>query len=516
MSGYTLGDSPSVFLARFEGSTGTQTWLSHLGEESGTPHLAQSVAVVEGSQYGFSAAGGERGGEGGESGGSDAGAGTPVVAGEEAAGEDARVVVVGYNTSVASAGSHSSTGFTATADTNGNWAWYSASQKADRQTAIAIGGGGGRAAGQQQPGYGSESYAYVVGTVAASEASPGNYLFLDIQRVVRERSPTPAPTVRSAQQAASSPELVADPAGGASSTTGLSQGSSLWLLIIAPIFVVLSCIMTVGYVSKQCAIAFGTTQNQHHSSSGDGGGPVDTIEFSAGADGRGPRSTRSFRRGKEASSRWSDGASASPSNRSTDRRRRRDSGSGSVGGGSGSSSTGGGLAAAWPRSVAAVFRDRSSEGPPYRKLAARERPHDTRGEEDVRGRRRSSTPSSPLSMENGEVELRQVAAQQLHAPFDCPRGERSPSGGGGGGGSGYVRDTLAGPEDISHIKSAAAGWDAFEDEEVVGGAGGAGGEEGRSHMTGNPHGDEPAAGILLRPDEPPFGASPAAHPQELL
>lgn len=478
MSGYTLGDSPSVFLARFEGSTGTQAWLTHLGEETGMSHLAQSVAVVEGGQHGRVE---------GVAAGSDAGAaGAPAVEGEEVAtGGDARIVVVGFNTSVASAGSHSSTGFTAAADTDGNWAWHSASQEADRQTAIAIGGGG------LQGGSG-ESFAYIVGTVAASEASPGNYLFLDIQRVIREGTntlaPAPAPAPETAAQQALSPDAAAypDTAGGASSTTGLSQGSSLWLLIIAPIFVVLSCIVTVSYVSKQCAIAFGTRPPQRE--------PIDSIEF--GASGRDLRSTRSFGRGrgKGSSSHWNDGGSVSPSSADRQRRRNSGSGSGSV------RSTKGRRSGAWPRSVAAAFRD-SSDGPPYRKLGARERSYDARSGDGHggRGRRGSSASSSPPSADNSEVELRQVTARH-DVPFDSyPRGEGSPGGGGGGrqmsGGSGGDDgggETLAGFEDMSPSntsEAAAAGWDAFEDEGNL--VGGEGGERGLPHVTGNPRDDEP-------------------------
>ncbi|CAM9327555.1 unnamed protein product [Ectocarpus fasciculatus] len=511
MSGYTLGDSPSVFLARFEGSTGAQTWLSHLGEETGMPHLAQSVAVVEGSQYDFSL------GVGGAAEGAAAAApvssgGDPGEGGEEEAtgvGNEARIVVVGYNTSAASAESHSSTGFTVAADTSGNWAWYSASEKADRQTAIAIGAADGVSSGSSGggsgggSGSGGESFAYIVGTVAASEASPGNYLFLDIQRVVRERSQTPAPT---AQQAAAAGQetatgSAAEPAGGASSTTGLSQGSSLWLLIIAPIFVVLSCILMVGYVSKQCAIAFGTRPHPPPESLG----PID-FEEDGGIGGGGMRTTRSFRRGKKSPPpEWNDRASRSSSNGSAGRRR---SGSGGGGGKMG-------RAAAWPRSVAAAFRD---GGSPYRKLQTREREPGEGDGGGGGGRRRrekrgSSASSSPLSPENSEVEMRQVTATQQRrhrAPFDHPREEEGfPYGG---------EESVAAFEDLSRSKSgsatagagaaASAGWDAFGDEEIAGGGGGYGG---RSHMgvSNRRHGEEPPA------DEPPFPL-PAQGSQQLL
>ena len=494
MSGYTLGDSPSVFLARFEGSTGTQTWLSHLGEDTGMPHRAQSVAVVEDSQYGFSLAGG--GGAESTVPEPDAGGGAPAVDGEEAGGSgstgnDARIVVVGYNTSAASADSHSNTGFTAAADTSGNWAWFSASEKADRQTAIAIGGAGQRRQQrrQQQQGGGGgrgsdESFAYIVGTVAASEASPGNYLFLDIQRVVREGSDaTPAPA-DGLDGRAESPEAAADPAGGASSTTGLSQGSSLWLLIIAPIFVVLSCIMMVGYVSKQCAIAFGTRPPHQHE--------MDSMEFGAGA-GRGARKARSYRRSKRSASDWNDDASASPGSASGDRRRRRGGGGGGGDGGGGGR---GGRSATWR----SAFRNRDGDGPPYHELGTRKEGHDARGG-DGQGRgesRGSSAATSP----DGEVELMQVTARH-RTPYDSPRGEGSPGNGGGGGrparGAGGSRESLPGFEDFSPggtSRAAASGWDAFEGEE--GNLAGAGEREsGLSHLTGNPRDDEPTEGVLL-------------------
>ncbi len=510
MTGYTLGDSPAVFLARFEGSTGAQTWLSHLGEETGMPHRAQSVAVVEDSQYGFNLEGG--GGAESTVPGSDAGGGTLAVDGEQASpGNDARIVVVGYNTSAASADSHFNTGFTAAADTSGNWAWFSASKKADRQTAIAIGGAGGRRQQQQrqqqqqqqqrqQQGGDGESFAYIVGTVATSEASPGNYLFLDIQRVVREASAaTPAPAGGAAEQGRS-PEVEADPAGGASSTTGLSQGSSLWLLIIAPILVVLSCIMMVSYVSKQCAIAFGTRPHQQHHE-------MDSIEFGAGTVGRGVRRTRSYRRDKAPPSDWSD--DASPDNASADRRRRRDSG----GGGSGGKGRGG-RSSAWR----SAFRNRDSEGPPYRKLGTSSG-GDGRGR---RGRRGSSASSSPPSLENdGEVELRQVTARH------SPRGGGSPGNNGGSGqptrggvdGGGGGRGSYPGFEDFSPSGSggatAASGWDAFEEEGNVAGAGG--GEGGLSYLTGNPRDDEPDEGVLFNPNEPPtLDTLPDEGPQQFV
>ncbi|CAM9454129.1 unnamed protein product [Scytosiphon promiscuus] len=411
MSGYTLGDNPSVFLARFEGSTGTQAWLSELGEETGMPHLAQSVAVVEGSQFGF----GLTGGGAGESPGAAGSDGAPVVEGEEAThGDDARIVVVGYNTSAAAAGSHSSTGFTAAADTEGNWAWVSSSEMADRHTAVAIGHRQGAGAGAD------ESVAYIVGTVAAGEASPGNYLFLDIRKVVREGSDTPAPST----SAAVAQDALADPAGGASSTTGLSQGSSLWLLIIAPIFVVLSCILLVSYVSKQCSVAFGTRPPQRE--------PMDAIEYGSGGGGglsRAVRTSRSLRREKNRPSDWNERSSGSPVNGPSDRRRRRDSGSGSSGHSSGSK---GGRKAAWPRSVADAFRDRDEEVPPYRKLGMRERDRGGgggRAEGRERGQTDSTVPSSVPPLENGEVELRQVTGQS-QAPFGYPRGDDSPGGGG--------------------------------------------------------------------------------------
>lgn len=460
MSGYTLGDSPTVFLARFEGSTGTQTWLSHLGEATGMPHRAQSVAVVEGTQHGYGIAGGGGGNAASSSDGAT-GAGAPVVEGEGAAaepGNDARVVVVGYNTSEPSAESHSNTGFTAAADTKGEWMWFSVSHKADSETAIAVGGGGGGGGGGPQ----EDSLAFIVGTVAASEASPGNYLFLDIQRVVREPEPTPIPTV--ASSLTPGPTLAADPMGGASSTTGLSQGSSLWLLIIAPIFVVLSCIMMVGYVSKQCAIAFGTRM--------DSDGMMDGIEFSSSHGGdrdgglRLSGSTRALRRNGSESSRseWHDGASPP---RSAGRRKREGKGG-----------------HAWSRSAVSAFRDKD-DGPPYRKLGMKDR---ARGGSGGGKMESPSTREGGRGAHAGEVELGVTAR---HSPFDSPLGGSQDGGRRRcGDGSGDRESCTFGSHDGD------GEWEAFEGEATGGG----------SHNTGNPRDDEHMRGSN---SDSPFGSSDA-------
>ena len=480
MSGYTLGDSAEVFLARFEGSTGAQTWLSHLGEESGMPHQAQSVAVVEGNQRGFVGGAGGGGGGGDSSAASSVtGGGAPVVEGEGAEpGNGARVVVVGHNTSAASAHSHSSTGFTAAADTNGEWTWYSVSQKAERETAIAIGAGGGVG------GVGGleDSFAFIVGTVAADEASPGNYLFLDVQKVVREALPTPAPVITS--DLTPGPTTVVDPMGGASATTGLSQGSSLWLLIIAPIFVVVSCILIVGYVSKQCAIAFGTRPR-------DPDEPMGSMEFTprgvSGGGGRdhgsgkrpSSRSKRSLRRARPSvptATDWRDEGlphSGSPVAGGRRRREGKENGRG------------------WPRSVASAFRSKGDGGlgPPYRKLETK---GSGRGEELRRGGGETPLPSSRGREDGdtlgGDPEAGMTAhhggARVVSARGKGPSEEDSwvgvGAGGGGDGSGGDNRDnvTLDSPETTFE-------WDAFEDE-APGGVGGGPG----THVTGNPRDDE--------------------------
>lgn len=495
MSGYTLGDSAEVFLARFEGSTGAQTWLSHLGEKSGMPHQAQSVAVVEGNQRGFVAGsgggGGAGGGGGGGSGGGDSsaagspvnggGGGAPVVEGGGAVassepGNGARVVVVGHNTSAASAESHSSTGFTAAADTNGEWTWYSVSDKAERETAIAIGAGGG-VGGVGEP---QDSFAFIVGTVAADEASPGNYLFLDIQKVVREALPTPAPALSSGLTPG--PTASIGQMGGASATTGLSQGSSLWLLIIAPIFVVVSCILIVGYVSKQCAIAFGTRPRDPDDE------PMGSMEFTPrGVGGRdhgggnkrpSSRSKRSLRRARPSppvSANWRDEGSPHLGSPAAGRRRKE----GKEGRG-------------WPRSVAAAFRSKGDggPGPPYRKL-------ETKGGgggggdglgggggEPLPSRGRESDDS--LGGEDPELAIaapHRGGARVVSARGKGPSEEDSWVGGGGGGGGGGSGDqtnlVLDSPE-------ATFEWDAFESEASGGAGDGLG-----AHVSGNPRDDDP-------------------------
>lgn len=437
MSGHTLGDSSTVFLARFEGSAGAQTWLSTLGGETGSPYVAESVSVVEGCVPNGAAEGGA-GDEGSASDGG-VGAGAPMIEGET--GNDARVVVVGYNTSAASAESHTRTGFTAAANTDGTWTWLAVSKRADRETAIAIGAGGSGSSRE-------DSLAFVVGTVAASEASPGNYLFLDIQKVVREAVPTPPPTMTSSSTPG--PTALHDPIGGASATTGLSQDASLWLLIIAPILVVVSCILMVGYVSKQCAIAFGAELNSDD--------PMVTMEFSShGNDdrnrGRGAsRSMRGLRRSgsSESPSEWRESGGHSGSGR---RRSARDGKGGH----------------AWPRSVAASFLKKKS-GPPYRKLGTRNR--DSHG--DRGGLKTSPSGEEEGGEAGGEVELRSAAHL---SPYDySPRG-RGAHGGIGGEAEGRTR--FDSPNNGGRTA----------DQDVTGGP--AWEVEGRSHSNDNPSGDEP-------------------------
>lgn len=448
MSGYTLGDNASMFLARFEGSTGTQAWLSHMGEKSDMPHLALSVEVIEGSQGDSSAT--ESGGGGGVStsnGGT--GAEAPVVEGVESAiepGNDARIVVVGYNTSAPSADSHSSTGFTAAADTNGEWAWHSVSQKASRETAIAVGGAHG------------DSSAFIVGTVAATEASPGNYLFLDIREVVRKSSPTPPPTDASTP----GPTATVDPIGGQSATTGLSQGSSLWLLIIAPIFVVLSCILLVGYVSKQCAIAFGTRPP-------DTDDPIQTADYDyhhRGTQSRGSRLSRSAR-----APRKSGEYETGPRSGSTGRRKKGDKGG-----------------ISWARSIAAPFRDREADLP-YRKLNKKDR---IRGKGGREGRNKPVSPSQGGTSGDG-IEL---GATAHRTPYESPQGRSLGKGNSrhaGGGGDGVESD-----EDVHGVDSpnTSSEWGAFE------------GENNSGHDRQFRGASEPADGDTIRS---PFHSPQAPH-----
>lgn len=490
MSGYTLGDDPTMFLARFEGSAGTQTWLSHFGSESGSPHLAQSVTVVEGSQDSMSGAG-AGGNSGSASSGGPAAPGNPTV--EDAAtevGSEARVVVVGYNTSGASAETHTSTGFTIAADTEGAWTWHAVSTKADRETAIAIG-----SANNNRVGGADAASAFIVGTVASSEASPGNYLFLDIQEVVRVAISTPAP-VDISNQTLHPTVAVSDPIGAASATTGLSQGASLWLLIIAPILVVVSCILMVGYVSKQCSIAFGS--GSHPDSNG---GAIDynySDDQDLGEEGRASRGILALRRSESSassSSAWRDG---SPSNSGgTLGRRQRSSREGN---GSG-----------WPQSMAAAFRN-TGPGPPYRKLGT-----GARGGVGVRSRdngRRGNERGGCSSREDGEggdVELHEtnhrpsfgsargagsVAATGKNATDaesrDGPNesGAKSGEDGGSSSGSNGRRRSDRG------LRVDTAGWESL------------GGKASSDEKTGSrnpdtPHGDEPSA------DGSPFPALPA-------
>lgn len=352
MSGYSMGDSGEMFLARFEGSTGTQTWLRHFGGEGGSSHRAQSVTVVEGRHDDSGLMGGAVSGSASDSG---TGPGTPVVEqGGTEAGRDARILVVGYNNSAASAALHTSTGFTVAADTEGNWVWQAVDSEAEKETAIAIGtnrraGGGG--------GGPETTSAYIVGTVSASKASPGNYLFLDIQEVVQEGAPTPGPSV--VQRVTMRPTVAPDSIGGASATTGLSQGASLWLLIIAPILVVVSCIMMVGYVSKRCAVAFGSSPHDMD------GGNRGALDCSAHDDGQNHRDR--YPRRSIHSLRHSNGSGASSSG-------------GGGGGGDeewhdeGVPTANGGTNAYWPRTIAAAL-GKKEVGPPYRKLGSKKQGH---------------------------------------------------------------------------------------------------------------------------------------------
>lgn len=446
------------------------------------PHLAQAVVVIEGSQHGGGATDGGGGVSGsssneGEGMGGSTGAGVPVVEDEEDVadgGSDARVVVVGYNTSAASAASHSSTGFTAAANTNGEWDWYSVSHMADRETAIAVGGGGSNSGASTGHG----PFAFIVGSVASSEASPGNYLFLDIQEVVRETPPTQPPTPSSSSTPAPSVRN-ADRMGEASATTGLSQGSSLWLLIIAPIFVVVSCILMVGYVSKQCAIAFGKVAQDPHE-------PMDSMELSPhrgddGEAGVAPWRGSSRNSGRKLSAEWDDGGLPRfGSGRSKRRKKRR---------GKGETRT-------WSaRSIAAAVREKV-EGPPYRKLGTKDRVGSglgARGGED-RGdsfRREGGGSAEEEAGRGGEVEL---GVTSHHRPLSI---ESSPRRIQGRGGSPSERsDNRDGDEMLDSLGHEGVGdgsaWEAFEVEAVDSNTDA--GASALHHTNGNPRGDEPADG----------------------
>lgn len=451
MSGYTMGDSPGVFLARFEGSTGTQTWLSRLGDETDLQLIAQAVAVVEGSQRSK--------GVGPDSAvsGSDAGTmGIPVVEGGEVMerGDDARVVVVGYNRSAASAESHPSTGFTAVADTKGVWEWHTVSREAERETAIAV----GAASGNGQAG--GDMSVFIVGTVAAEDSSPGNYLFLDIQRVEREEQPTPVPS------RVPNPTLsptVAEAIGVASTTTGLSQNSSLWLLIIAPIFVVLGCILTMGYVSKQCAIAFG----KHPDALDE---PMDRMEVSSHGDRdldtHHSRARRALRRSGSYSSEWQHEAQP----RSKTGRKK---------GGEKNKQ-------AWSRakSLAASFRNRGGRAP-YQRLGVRGR---SRGNQGQMRKLSSRNKDNDEDGWEGEIEMGMTAQS---TPSGTPRGNGTAFGDRLRAGGEEERQDADDPFNAPHRlegESEEVDWAALEEEEeeeVV--------HDSRwgSYTTGNPRDDEP-------------------------
>ena len=445
MSGYTMGDSPEMFLARFEGSTGTQTWLSHLGEEPEVQLIAQAVAVVEGTHHGSDVEGGS---DSAVSGSDATVGGNPVVEGDDIAdrGSDARVVVVGYNRSTTSAMSHPSTGFTAVADTKGEWEWYTVSREAERETAIAVGTASG--SGQSE----GDSSVFIVGTVAASEASPGNYMFLDVQSVVREMQPTPPPSRQSKWTPA--PTVAVEKAGGASATTGLSQNSSLWLLIIAPIFVVVGCILMMGYVSKQCAIAFGSQPDIPEE-------PMAPMEVSSHGDRdhdvRRLRDRRTLRPSGSSPSEWQDGAKM----RSKSRRR-------------------GGEERAWTHSMVSAFRERGDRLP-YRKLGEK-----SRSRLDRLGARELSLRDEEGDEWEGEVELGVTARP---TPFDTPRGNGPASGNGlysdGSNESRGVDGPVDGPHRLEQDPKEAEWATTFENDDEVGDP------QAISNTSGNPREDEP-------------------------
>lgn len=443
-----MGDSPGVFLARFEGSTGTQTWLSRLGEETDLQLIAQAVAVVEGSQRGKSV------GLDSTVSGSDAGTvGIPVVegGGNMERGDDARVVVVGYNRSAASAESHPSTGFIAVADTKGVWEWHTVSREAERETAIAVGAasGNGQASG--------DTSVFIVGTVATEDSSPGNYMFLDIQRVERDEQSTSVPS------RVPNPTLsptVAEAIGVASTTTGLSQNSSLWLLIIAPIFVVLGCILMMGYVSKQCAIAFGKDPDALNE-------PMDRMEMSSHGDCdlemRRSKERRALRQSDSFSSEWQHEAQprSKPGREKGGEKHKH----------------------AWSRakSLATSFRNKGGRAP-YQRLGVRGRSRGNQGQM----RKLSSRGEDNEDCWEGEIEMGLTAQS---TPSDTPRrngtalGDRLRAGGEG------ERQDADEPLNVPHRlngESEEADWAALEEEEEVVHDLWRG-----SNTTGNPRDDEP-------------------------
>lgn len=451
MSGYTMGDSATTFLARFEGSVGTQTWLSHFGAETGSPHLAQSVTVVEGSLDVTGAIGGA--GSGSAS-GSTAPPGTPIVEdGGTEVGRDARVVLVGYNTSVASAETHESTGFTLAADTEGNWAWHAVNREADRETAITIGS-------SSRGGSADATSAFVVGTVSASQASPGNYLFLDIQEVVRVALPTPSPSI--GHTATVRPTNAAHSIGDASTTTGLSQGASLWLLIIAPILVVASCILMVGYVSKQCAIAFGKSSYTENS---------EVVHYSTSDDhdreiALSSRNILTLRDGSSGSADgWQEGSLASSGVMKPGRRQTgRDGGKGT----------------SWPRTLAKTFREKNA-GPPYRKLGARGH---------ARGRI-GSEPREDDEGRGGDVELHQTTQHSMVS--ESPRSEGRAGGSSENIGDPAVESSEHGRLSYDRGLRGASRWDPSEHSAMNAD------EEAGSPNNGNPRNDEPMDAVVGSP-----------------
>ncbi|CAN0032292.1 unnamed protein product, partial [Choristocarpus tenellus] len=166
------------------------------------------------------------------------------------------VVVVGYNTSEKT---HASTGFMAVCNSVGEWVWSTIDPRAKITTAVAIGPRGDEV---QLQGSGGgittdiDIAAFVVGNIVEEDTAPGMYLYLNIQEVVWEEShelpPSSSGAVPSVSPATLQPTEVLEMAGGVSSTTGLSQSESLWLLIIGPVLVVGSCIILTQMIARFC------------------------------------------------------------------------------------------------------------------------------------------------------------------------------------------------------------------------------------------------------------------------
>ncbi|CAM9993220.1 unnamed protein product [Discosporangium mesarthrocarpum] len=277
MSGNTLGDSTRAFLARVEGQTGNQTWLQYLGDGD-SPHHVSAVAVVEGRGAGYT------------DGGKGSFPGSEWATGD---GEEAMVIVVGYNTSEdkLSGEGHASSGFVAASKSWGEWAWSTIAWDSKTITAVDVGFWAGEGArvdsGEDDNLDGAEGHdgeggvrdnlaVFILGNVAADEEAPGENLFLEVQEVIWAAEPeeVPAPNpMWSAPLSTPEPSGTPDALGGVSSTTGLSQTTSLWLIIIAPVVVVVGIIVMLQKVASRLGLAQGHGGDEDRGGPGGGGMP---------------------------------------------------------------------------------------------------------------------------------------------------------------------------------------------------------------------------------------------------